>query len=757
MLAAWDSLRAGCRSTRASLDELSEEAVAVKREFMNWIKQSQIIPILQLGISFSLGVSATVVVLILAVGLNSQPQVKAAFPPAQSSQSATMVVTFTLDDFDDRKRPSGFTYDIPRGPNDFFANQGQYTRGGSGAVITDSLTCPFTYSCYLSLAYDVSVPNSEGGYVEELGYSYTYSDADPSTWALRDMRACDAFRFRVRGDAVSSYTTRFDVEFVGPNWGLKDHYLVTGVTTAWQAITIPLDSLTQTVVSQLKQIAVRLLDDEVTAPVGALHFDDFAFTGCRFESDLLDLIERQAFLYFWENRHPDTGFVRDRAVDPFYNRDVTSVAAVGFELATFGIGAERGWISRTDAALATRQVMSSLLALPQGPAVTGTSGYKGFFYHLLNIDTGLRTPDSEVSTIDSALLMAGVLFARQYYTGTNQTETDIQNLADQLYNRVEWNWMLRTDPQPSNKTNQLYMAWKPERHDCGESNYQNCYEIPDTKSGHGYFSGELITDTVPITHPTTWDYYTDEILLLNLLAIGSPTHSVPTDTFSVWARELGTYDGYTLYQSWFGQLFAHFIGQVWLDLRGMEERNSPYINWWLNSRQAVLANRQFAIDNVITCSTYSTLSWGLSTSLGPPNDPTTDTMDGVGVYRGYGALPRRDPAPPLHDCTLAPYAAASSMIFLSANPADNEAYQALDHWFYTQPRLWGLYGFRDGFNLNQGWYAHDYIGIDQGMTLLALENYRTRLIWSKLRREPVVARAIATVLTYRSYLPIILK
>ena len=130
----------------------------------------------------------------------------------------------------------------------------------------------------------------------------------------------------------------------------------------------------------------------------------------------------------------------------------------------------------------------------------------------------------------------------------------------------------------------------------------------------------------------------------------------------------------------------------------------------------------------------------------------------MGVYRGYGALPKKDPNPPLHDCTVAPYAAAGSIMFLSSNPAENEAYQALKYWFYNQPRLWGLYGFRDAFNLNQDWFAHDYIGLDQGMVLLAIENYRTELIWKTILREPAVVRARDQVLKARRiYLPILLK
>ncbi len=696
----------------------------------------------RLGLSLIWGVSIVVLVLAPVSRCAASARAEAAAPATPARGSGTLAVPYTLDDFDD---PLG---DKPRAPNDFFGRQGRWE--SNGAVITDTVVCEATFSCSLSLAYDLSAAGATGGYWEEFAYSYS----NP-TWPLADLREYEQLRFRVRGDTAAGYPGQFQLEFIGQDWGARATFPVTGVTDAWQWVTVTLTNTGTLDWSRVKQMAIVLDGNQMAGKQGRLYLDDLTLVDTNFAGDLQDLVSQRAFRYFWDNRHPTTGFVRDRAVDPFYARDVTSVAAVGFELAAFGIGSEHGWISRTEAALATRQVLTSLLAPPQGPETADTSGYQGFFYHLLFIDTGLRVPDSEVSTIDTALLLAGVLFARQYYVGADATETEIRGLADQLYNRVAWDWTLRTDPQPSDKTHQFHMAWKPERHDCSDSGYNNCYEIPDTVSGHGYFSGEWITDTAPpAAHPTTWDYYTDEILLINLLAIGSPTHSVPATTFWAWTREQGTYDGYTLYQSWSGQLFTYFIGQVWLDFRGLAERNA-HIGWWHNSGLAALANRQFCIDNASSCATYSALSWGLSAGLGPPVDPTSPGMDGIGEYRGYGALPKGDSTPPVQDCTVTPYAAASTIIFLSAYPAANESYEALANWFATQPRLWGLYGFRDGFNVDQGWYAHDYIGIDQGTTLLALENYRTGLVWATMGRDPALARAIAAVLTHPKFLPAI--
>lgn len=642
---------------------------------------------------------------------------------APLDQANVSSVTFVLDDFDDAKiEPSAPTTKLPRNPNNFFANQGIFE--ANGGFITDTLTCPYTYSCYLTLDYDVSAGvTSEAGYVEELGFSYTYDAGNPATWTLRDMSTCEALSFRVMGDGILPFTSQFEIEFIGQDWGIRDQILVGGVTTGWQTKTVLLSSLTNVDPAKIKQVAVRLHNPKVTQTVGRLHFDDFALTGCSFNGNLLDLIERQAFYYFWELRHSDTGFVRDRAVDPFYNRNVTSIAAIGYELTAFGLGAERGWISRTEAASATLQVLNKLVE------ISPTASHEGFYYHLLEIDTGARDGTTELSTIDTALMMAGVLFAREYFTGTTTAEITIRQQADLLFNAVDWTWALddgTTSPEDQNK---FYLGWKP----VSDPDFQ--FPAP----GGGYFLGTS-------TNPATWDYYTDEILLINILALGSPTHMVATDTFTAWTREAGTYDGYTLYQSYFGQLFTYFIGQGWLDLRCYVEKESR-IHWPHNSGLAALANRQFAIDQSKIYTTYSTQSWGLSPSLGPPNDPFTPTLAGVGSYNTYGALPKGEPIPPppFHDGTVAPYAAAGNIAFLDDDPATNKAYQALDYWYQNQARLWGIYGFVDSFNLGQmasisdDWYAHDIIGIDQGMSLLALENYQTGFIWSVMNRSPVIS------------------
>jgi hypothetical protein len=571
------------------------------------------------------------------------------------------------------------------------------------------------------------------------------------------MSTCQSFSFQVQGDETRPFTTRFGVEFIGHDWAVRDQFTVTGViSTAWQTKTIALSNLNAVDPKRIKQVAFRLRNDQVTTQTGRLHFDNLAFNGCQQPGELLDVMAQQAFAYFWELRHPDTGFVRDRAVDPFpdNNRNVTSIAAIGFELTAFGIGAERGWITRAEAATATLQVLDKL------KAITPTASHKGFYYHILDIKTGARDGDTELSTIDTALLMAGVLFSRQYFTGSDATEVAIRQQATHLFTQVEWDWALRTALTPTLKTNQFYLAWKPERRDCSDTAYQDCFEIPDAEN-IGFFSGEWVTQTNAFT-PTTWDYYTDEILIINMLALGSPAHSVPQDTFARWDRQTGTYGGHTFYKTWFGSLFTHFIGQGWLDLRPVTDPNKS-INWYENSGKAALANRQFTIDQAMTYTTYATDSWGISANLGPPTRPFTIGLAGVGIYANYGVTPN-GAGLAHHDGTLAPYAVVGSLMFSGTNSSALVAKQTLEGWYQNQPRLWGLYGFVDGFNLGQtqtitdDWFAHDYVGIDQGMTLLAIENHQHQFVWQTMNRDPVIIRAkcLAFGECY-IYLPIILK
>src|SRR5690242_12442173 len=435
----------------------------------------------------------------------------------------------------------------------------------------------------------------------------------------------------------------------------------------------------------------------VTAPLSAPTPD--------FHSDpFLDTVETRTFRWFWETTNPNNGLVPDR----WPTKSFSSVAAIGFGLTAYVVGAERGYVARTDAAARVRTTLEFLLHAPEGAAATGVTSYKGFFYHFLDMDTGLRFQTVELSTIDTSLLLAGVLTCREYFTNANPDEIAIRALADSLYARVDWSWASPNAPLVS-------MGWHPE-------------------------SGFI---------PSDWRGY-DEAMLLYVLALGSPTHPIQPAAWSAWAS---TYD----WRSYYGQehvnfapLFGHQYSHLWIDFRGIQDQymRARGIDYFENSRRATIAQRAYAIDNPGKLRDYGANVWGLTASDGPMD--TTFVVDNMTrefhtyLARGAAANEVRD------DGTIAPTAVGGSLPFAPeiAIPA-LEAMRAK----YGDP-LFSQYGFLDAFNptyrnarirVTQGhvvdgvaWFDTDYLGIDQGPIIGMIENYRTGLIWRLMKQSPYI-------------------
>ncbi len=587
--------------------------------------------------------------------------------------------SYILDDFD---------HDTTSGFNDFFGMRGIWNN--NTAIINPSYIPTGGKNYYLKLTYDVSDSSAQGGWWEQFAYNYSNNP-------IFDISDFDEFRFSVKGG--STYTTRFYIEFDQGQFEKVKRIEIDGVTTSFQEKIIPLkDSLVGFDFTRMRQVAI-VLDSSATEKAGTLYFDNFYFVN-KHESystidDLLDLISKKACKYFFDHVHPTTGLVRDHSSDV----NVSSIAAVGFQLTALGIGAERTWVTRSDAASNTKKILKTLSA-NQDSNASGSNGYKGFYYHMLGINTGLRDGTSELSSIDASIFFAGVIFAREYFHDSTSDEIQIRALADSIVNRVDWRWMLDT------LKNQFYMDWKP-------------------SIGFG---------------PSHWDNYTDEAILISFLAIGSG--KVDSSVFYAWTRVRGTYGAYTFRQSYWGSLFTYLYAHCWIDFKKCGyDHCSDSVNWWNNSEQAVKANRQFCIDNSANYSTYSDSSWGLTACFGPGG------YNG-GVSKSYGAFPLADP-PPNHDGTIPPYGAGSSIIFFDS--IQNESVKALKNYYDNYPRLWGLYGFKDAFNLGRAsdstddWYANDYVGIDIGTLLVMIENYRTGLVWNYFLKNKYVATAIKTI------------
>jgi hypothetical protein len=425
---------------------------------------------------------------------------------------------------------------------------------------------------------------------------------------------------------------------------------------------------------------------------------------------LLDEVERRSFHYFWDLADKRTLLVPDRAPTPSFS----SIAAVGFGLTAYGIGAERGYVTRGEAAERTLATLRSLWGMRQGPEARGVSGYKGFFYHFLDMRTGERFKTIELSTVDTSLLMAGVLFAQSYFEGEDEKETAIRAMAERLYERVEWPWEQVRTPAIS-------MGWTPEE---------------------GF-------------HTYDWRGY-NEAMIVIVLALGSPTHPVGANA---WGEYTKTYRWGTFYgQSHllFAPLFGHQYSHVWIDFRGIQDEvmRAHGIDYFENSRRAALAQHAFAVANPNGYRDYGDRIWGLSACDGPM-DATVEIDGRRRDFHGYTA--RGATAGDIRDDgTITPTAAASSIVFTPelSIPAIREMsrrYGAL---------LYSTYGFLDAFNPTlpplsppaavasgridprAGWFDVDYLGIDEGPIVAMIENHRSGLVWKTMRRNEHVIRGL---------------
>jgi hypothetical protein len=423
------------------------------------------------------------------------------------------------------------------------------------------------------------------------------------------------------------------------------------------------------------------------------------------DAALLDDVELRGFHYFWDLADPHTFLIPDRAPTPSFS----SIAAIGFGLTAYGIGAERGYVTRAQAAERTLATLRSLLTLRQGSEARGVSGYKGFFYHFLDMRTGERFQTVELSTVDTSLLMAGVLFSQSYFDHDDATERAIRAAAEELYDRIDWPWEQARNPAIS-------MGWTPEE---------------------GF-------------HSYDWRGY-NEAMIVTVLALGSPTHPVAA---SAWGEYTKTDTWGTLYGQahiLFPRLFGHQFSHVWIDFRGIQDElmRAHGIDYFENSRRATLAQHAYAVDNPGHFRDYGDRVWGITACDGPMD--ATVTIDGR--RRTFHSYTARGADEALDDGTLAPTAAISSIVF-----TPELSIAALREMKSRYGRnLYSTYGFLDAFNPTlrtspgltngridpaQGWFDIDYLGIDQGPIVAMIENYRSGLVWKVMRKNPHIVSGL---------------
>lgn len=417
---------------------------------------------------------------------------------------------------------------------------------------------------------------------------------------------------------------------------------------------------------------------------------------------MLDDLEERTFRFFWETANPENGLVPDRYPSPSFS----SIAAVGFGLTAYGVGVERGYVSREAARERVLATLRFFHSAPQGPEASGVSGHHGFFYHFLDMKTGHRFKTVELSTIDTTLLLGGVLFAQSYFDGADPGEAEIRRLADEIYRRVDWRWAQARPPAISH-------GWSPE-------------------------AGFLAYD---------WIGYSEAMLLV-VLALGSPTFPVEPAAWQTWASGYERHWGTSFGQEYlnFPPLFGHQYSHVWVDFRGIQDgyMRGRGIDYFENSRRATYAQRTYAIANPEGWKEYGQDIWGLTACDGPA-DVKLDYQGKRRTFRGYSA---RGPGF-IDDGTLAPTAAAASIPFAPeiAIPAVMELHRRYGEHIYS------TYGFLDSFNpsfdydvpLNEGrrvpgfgWVADDYLGIDQGPIVAMIENHRSELVWRVMRKNPYI-------------------
>ena len=424
---------------------------------------------------------------------------------------------------------------------------------------------------------------------------------------------------------------------------------------------------------------------------------------------LFDDLEERTFRFFWNTAQPDTGLVPDRYPTP----SMASIAAVGFALTAYPIGVERGYVTREEARDRVLGTLRFFAEAPQGPAATGMAGYKGFFYRYLEMRTGDRSGDIELSTVDTALLLGGVLFCQSYFDKSTPEEAEIRRLAELIYRRVDWRWAQVRPPAISH-------GWTPE-------------------------SRFLKYD---------WRGY-NEAMLVYILALGSPTHPVGRDAWDEWVRGYnGYWDSlqgrtYLAFQPHFGHQYTH----IWVDFHGILDpmMRLAGFDYFDNSRRATYAQQAYAIANPMRWKGYGENVWGLTAS-----DGATDAQflfrGEKRQFRGYWARGAGGVGG-FDDGTIAPTAAAASVAFAPAIaiPAVMEMHRRYGNYIY------GEYGFYDAFNPSftfdtslrhgrlvpgLGWVATDYLAIDQGPIVAMIENYRSGLVWRIMRNNPHVRRGL---------------
>jgi hypothetical protein len=404
-------------------------------------------------------------------------------------------------------------------------------------------------------------------------------------------------------------------------------------------------------------------------------------------------LERDTFKYFADEVNLENGLIPDntRTGAP------SSIAAVGFALTAYPIAVERKYLSRAEAVRRTLTTLRFFYDCPQGKERDAT-GYRGFYYHFLDMKTGRRAGQCEISTIDTTYLLAGALTAACYFNRDTKNERDIRTLAEALYRRADWHWA-------QNGALTVSHGWRP---------------------GRGFIRYR-------------WTGYS-EALILYVLGLASPSFPLPAESYAAWTR---TYKWKKLYGHEFlyaGPLFIHHLSHMWIDFRGIQDdyMRGKAINYFENTRRAIYAQQAYAMSNPKKFVGYDRFSWGITATDGP--GPAERRINGRRV-RFFGYKARSIPFGP-DDGTLAPWAVATSLPF-----APEVVLPSLQRLNRVYPEMTNEYGFKCSYNptfksSGKTWVSKGYYGLDQGPIVMMIENYRSGLTWRLMRRCPYIVAGL---------------
>ncbi len=393
---------------------------------------------------------------------------------------------------------------------------------------------------------------------------------------------------------------------------------------------------------------------------------------------LWDTLAHKAFAFFWNETSPVTGLTRDRTCNLAWGDSaaytVGSIAATGYMLTALVIGVERGWVDRSEAAA---RAVATLRSVSET-----TPCHHGFFYHFLDLHTGQRIWRSEISSIDTALLITGALTAGQYFGG------EVAQRADVMFAGVDWQWMQGRRAGVSADA-PVRLGWKPET---------------------GFLRAR-------------WGPYSEGSLLY-LLALGAPQYGLSGTTWDRWAPEVALGNG-DLVPGQTGPLFWAQMTPAYYNLEGLRDHTDR--DWWQLWANAHQANYDYCAYNPQRYPRHQEPLWGITACDQPPRRP--------GKSVGYRA---RSPVDGANDGTIAPTAALASLMFMP----EIAGRSLEDLYLGYRAHAWGKYGFVNAINPARNWFDTDVIGIDLGMMLLAIENHRSGLIWRLRAGHPATSTAL---------------